>query len=232
MDIDFLSVLNKMVQTGEHKEILRHSVMEIGGRAVSEEEVLRRELIHMSTIRIAERDIALPGLGNPIFQELAVAFVARSRSKWVRPFRPFWLASVNDMTVLPLCRPELLGPTGRDNWRQTIAAAGIVEIWPQAEAGWFGLDDKKEAIFITDFVEFSPTPIVTALSMRTDGDLAKIHEIRQYMKMSNLQVYKMPSPAAATVNLDIDAKAEFAGETELTPFGLYVCTGDMIPALT
>lgn len=232
MKIDVIRDLNTSIVEGKHKQILSPAVMEIAGKVVTEEDMLHEELVTMSTVRIAERDVTLPGLGNPKFQELAIALVASCRELWERPFKPFWLATANDMTVIPLCRAELIGPTARDNWKQTGLSVGTANIWPQAETGVDTLDDKKERIIITDFVEMCATPVITAISIATDGEPAKVYEIRPAVKISNLQVYKMPSPEVARVNLDIDAKVEEAGDTELTPFGLYIATGDMIPDLT
>lgn len=241
MKIDVIRDLNTSIAEERHKKVLSPGVMEIKGKVVTEEDMLREELVTMSTVRIAERDITLPGLGNPKFQELAIALVASCRELWERPFKPFWLATANDMTVIPLCRPEwAISEQGADypldNWVISGISVGTINIIPQEYAGHpltiQTLDDKKERVFLTDFVEMNATPVVTAISIITDGEPAKIYEIRPAVKISNLQAFKMPSPEIARINLDIDGKVEADGATELTPFGLYICTGDKVPAVT
>jgi len=74
---------------------------------------------------------------------------------------------------------------------------------------------------------------VTAIqALAIDGEDLKAEETRLQLKASDLHLYELKRPWIIDLTLDVDGKVEAAGDSELTPFGVHICLGRQIPALT
>jgi hypothetical protein len=209
----------------------------VGALPQTELDVARDALAGMGVVRIAAREFRLPGLQR--HSDVILKALADFKAKKQRNYVPLPFAKADDIVMEPL-RPEVFDITGflKDNWRQAGLAVGIRDIIPDviqtagiAPATTFTLDD-DELIIITDWVEFQTTPIISALQCTVDGTTYQPEEIR-VMMMTDLQLHELNWPLIADVNIDINAKVEFGPLTaELVPFGVHICVGRLLAALT
>jgi len=178
-----------------------------------------------SSVKLSERDIDIPGLtraANLILQVLA-SFKEKERKNVM----PLQYAKDDDIVLMQI-RPESFG---LDNFVRTGLTVGTVHIIPQT-TGNYSVPD-KQIFVITDFIEINPTPIITAIRVvNIDGVPQYPIEARLCFKASNLQIFELPHPLIADSSIDIDAKVEAAGDTELTPIGVWIGLGKDVPALT
>jgi len=214
--------------------ILSRQVAPLG----TEYQVALDALRGMKTIRISNREITLPGLER--HTPLILQVLAEFKEKQKRNLMPLAYAKADDVVIEPL-RPEQFiagaGPTLIANWLQDGLAAGEIDgILPSVTqvadaATTIDVDDDEVFIF-TDFIEMKPKVIITAIQGEIDGTLYKPLDMRLPMNESDLQMYELDYPWICDVSFDIDAKVEYAGDSELTPFGVHICLGKLIADLT
>jgi len=205
--------------------------------AQTEMDVARDALAGMAIVRISNRDYRLPGLTR--HSDIILKTLADFKTKWKRNYVPLPFAKADDIVMEPL-RPEVFNitaapATAKDNWRQAGLTVGTEDIIPdavQVAAGHtvFTLDD-EEVIVITDWVEMQATCILSALQGIIDGTTFQPEEMRVTF-MTDLQLHELNWPWISDVNLDINAKVEFAGDSELVPFGVHICLGKLLEGLT
>lgn len=209
----------------------------IGQPPKTELDVARDALAGMGIVRIGTREFRLPGLQR--HSDVILKALADFKAKKQRNYVPLPYAKADDIVMEPL-RPEVFNihvapATPKDNWRQAGLVVGVTPIIPdvvQVTAGHavFTLDD-DELIIITDWVEFQPTPILSALQCIVDGTPYQPEELR-VMMMTDLQLHELNWPLISDVNLDINAKVEFNGTAEFVPFGVHICIGRLLEPLT
>ena len=201
--------------------------------AQTEMDIARDTLAGMAIVRISNRDYRLPGLTR--HSDIILKTLADFKSKWKRNYVPLPFAKADDIVMEPL-RPEVFNITGaaKDNWRQAGLTVGTTHIIPDATqhatSATFTLED-EEVIVITDWVEMQPTCILSALQGIIDGTTFKPEEMRVIF-MTDLQLHELNWPWISDVNLDINAKVEFTGTSELVPFGVHICLGKLLEGLT
>jgi len=213
------------------------------GRQVSplgtEYQVALDALTAMKKIRLSDRDIVLPGLER--WTPLILQVLAEFKTKQKRNLMPLAYAKSDDVVIEPL-RPEQFSagntPTILDNWIQAGLVVGETPILPSVTqiadapcAATIAVDDDEVFIF-TDFIEMKPAIKITAIQGEIDGTLYKPLEMRLSMNESDLQMYELDYPWICDVTFDIDAKVEYAGDSELTPFGCHICLGKLIAGIT
>jgi len=202
--------------------ILSRRIEAIGA---TEEEIARDALAGMRTIRLAERDLTLPGLTR--HTDLIIKALAEFKNRKKRNVMPLQYAKSDDIVIEPI-RPEQFG---LDNYEISISAAGSLDIIPQG-SGTFSVDDDEMFIF-TDWAEHADGEPVTALQATIDGTQYQPLELRAQLKFSDVKVYELDYPWIADVSVDINGKAEASsGTTEMTPYGVHICLGKKIASLT
>lgn len=229
MELEELSRINGV----DARSILGRQVAPLG----TEYEVARDALRGMKTIRLSNRDITLPGLER--HTDLILKVLAEFADKKKRNFQPLTYAKADDIVIEPL-RPEQFsagaGPTVLDNWIQAGLVVGETNILPSvtqvADGATTITVDDDEIFIITDFIETKPDIEITAIQGEIDGTLFKPTEMRLAMNGTDLQMYELDYPWIADVTLDIDGKVEYAGDSELTPFGVHIALGKLVAALT
>jgi len=200
----------------------------VAGLNRTEYDVMMHELNLAKKIVIGEREIELTGLARNA--NMIMKILAEFKDKEKRNVMPYQLAKADDITaIFGVLRPELFG---LDNYRQEDLSVGTVNIIPQA-AGTFSVPD-KQIFIITDFIEFEPNPVVTAIMFTdVDGALPKRPlETRTAFRASDLHIFSLPYVEIAQSTIDIDAKVEFTGNTELVPCGAWIGYGKDVPDLT
>ena len=191
----------------------------------------------MKTIRLSNRDIILPGLER--HTPLILQTLAEFKEKQKRNVQPLMYAKTDDIVIEPL-RPEQFSagasPTVLDNWIQAGLVVGETPLLPSVTqvadgATVINVDDDEVFIF-TDFIEMKPAIKITAIQGEIDGTLYNPLEMRLAMNETDLQMYELDYPWICDVTFDIDAKVEYAGDSELTPFGVHICLGKLIAGIT
>ena len=210
---------------------------QIDGLNATEYSMALDALRGMKTIRISNREVTLPGLER--YTPLILQVLAEFAKKQQRNVQPLMYAKSDDIVIEPL-RPEQFsagaGPTLIANWLQDGLAAGEISLLPTvtqvADAATVIDVDDDEIFIFTDFIEMKPAIFITAIQGEIDGTLYKPLDMRLQMNESDLQMYELDYPWICDVSFDIDAKCEYAGDSELTPFGVHVCLGKLIAGLT
>jgi len=200
----------------------------VAGLNRSEYDVMVHELNQALKIPLGEREITLKGLERN--KNIVLKTLAEFKDKEKRNVMPYQLARADDITaIFGVLRPELFG---LDNFRQTNLAVGTVDIIPQG-AGTFSVPE-KQVFVITDFIEFEPNPVVTAIMFTdVDGALPKRPlETRTAFRASDIQIFSLPYVEIAQSTLDIDGKVEFTGDTEIVPCGAWIGYGKDVPDIT
>ena len=188
----------------------------------------------MKNIKISNRDITLPGLER--HTPLILQVLAEFKDKKKRNVQPLMYAKSDDIVIEPL-RPEQFTANAvtLDNWIQAGLTVGEKALLPsvsQAGAATVITCDVDELFIFTDFIEMKPKIIITAIQGEVDGTLYNPLEMRLSMNESDLQMFELDYPWIADINFDIDAKVEYAGDSELTPFGVHICLGKLIAGIT
>lgn len=228
MELEELSRLT----TIRPEAILSKTVAPLG----TELAVARDALVGMKTIRIKEREITLPGLTR--HTDLVLQVLADFKDKKKRNFMPTQFAKADDI-VMEALRPEQFTANAvtLDNWEQKALTVGEQPILPSVtqDAGGavrvISVDD-DEVFVITDWIEMKPTAIITALQAEIDGTQYNPAEMRLSMRATDLLMFEPDYPWICDVNLDVDGKCEFAGDSELTPFGVHICLGKLVKNIT
>ena len=191
----------------------------------------------MKNIRVSDREITLPGLER--HTPLILQVLAEFKEKQRRNVQPLMYAKTDDVVIEPL-RPEQFSagatPTILDNWIQAGLVAGETPLLPSvtqvADAATVINVDDDEVFIFTDFIEMKPAIRITAIQGEIDGTLYNPLEMRLSMNETDLQMYELDFPWICDVTFDIDAKVEYAGDSELTPFGVHICLGKLIAGIT
>lgn len=203
----------------------------------TEYDMVKDALAGMRTIRLGDRDINLPGLTRNT--ELICQVLAEFKGKKKRNVQPLQFAKSDDIVIEPLRPEQFTGPTSGitlDNWRQAGLAVGAVSILPnaaQVAGGDTTIDvNDNEVFIITDWIEHQPAPVISAIQAVIDGYTYQPLEMRLALFQSNLQMFELDYPWICDVSIDINGKCEFAGTSELTPYGVHICLGSRIAAIT
>jgi len=230
MDIQELSRLMKV----DPRAILNKRIEPFG----TEYDIVRDTLAAISKVRIAEREITLPGLTR--YRDLIMAVLAEFKDKEKRNVMPLPYAKSDDIVLMAL-RPEHFGVY---TWKKevTVAATKYTAVDNIIPTGSGSLEVPDDQIFIiTDFVDFAPESPVTALqALDVDGEKWYPFSVRKDLKLSDLHIIELDFPIVADTTLDLDALVErttadaSAEETvshELTPFGVWIGFGKDVPNL-
>jgi len=242
MNEDWIRKINDLIATKEYKEILSETVIEVRGKRLDEFTLLKEELQRWSVVRYGNRDITISGLGNPHVQEMIIAAIAdfKEQNHSGRFIKPLHLATIDDLVVMPL-RPEVFGLSKyyisglSANSQVNIIpqegqAAGTAGIGEVTSDGYFQIDPKVARIIYTDFIEYNPAGIITAIKANIDDRSIFPFEMRYQMK-SEIPMFTLPSIEIQRIKSKWVAKAEFNGDTELTPVGVVVTLGEKVPNL-
>ena len=225
----------KRISLVDAKTVLKRQVATLG----TEYDMALDALRGMKNIRVSDRDITLPGLER--HTPLILQVLAEFKAKQARNVQPLMYAKADDIVIEPF-RPEQFSagatPTALDNWIQVGLVVGERPFLPSAIhiadapcAATIAVDDDEIFIF-TDFIEMKPAIKITAIQGEIDGTMYNPLEMRLAMNETDLQMYELDYPWICDVNFDIDVKVEYAGDSELTPFGVHICLGKLIAGIT
>lgn len=207
---------------------------QIAGLNATEYNMALDALRGMKNIRLSNRVVTLPGLER--YTPTILKALADFKANRNRLVMPVMYAKADDIVIEPL-RPEQFTANAvtLDNWIQAGLVVGESALLPaiaQAGAVTVITCDDDELFIFTDFIEMKPAIKITAIQGEIDGTLHKPLEMRLSMNETDLQMYELDYPWICDVTFDIDAKVEYAGDSELTPFGVHICLGKLIAGIT
>jgi len=194
-----------------------------GETQITESDLFESVFQSLSTIQLSEREYPLPGLNDARdLIEGAVRYMAREEVE--ANFRPPAEASVDNLTMQAI-RPETFGDTDFD--QTGLSADTTYEVVGDGAGGTHSLDD-DEIVIVTDLIEYNSDNPSTAVEFTVDGDLKEAETTRPSIRAGDLQIYPLQTPMYAKEDIRIDAKAEDAGDSELTPTGVHIAKGDLV----
>jgi|APHM01.1.fsa_nt_gi hypothetical protein len=193
-----------------------------GAEQIGESDLFESVFESISTIQLSERTYPIPGMNDAkSLIRGTVKFMARDEVE--ANFRPPAEAGVDDLTMQQI-RPETFGKTDYDI--TGVSADETIDIVAETS-----LDDDEQVI-VTDLIEYNPDNIVTAVEFTVDGENKEAETLRPGIRAGDLQIYPLITPQYAKEEIRIEAKAEDAGDTELTPTGVHIAKGDLVGDLT
>jgi hypothetical protein len=205
------------------KALLSKTVEPIG----TEYEVAKDALAGMKAVRLASRELRLPGLER--HSELVLQVLGEFKDKKKRNFMPAQFAKADDVALLPI-RPETFG---LDNFSVTASAPGTVDVI-KPDGTPYEVDADNEIVVVTDVLVGDPT-VITALQFTVDGVEQNPIELRTLQvgpEGERIGLAELDYPVIADASLLLRAKAEAEGTTVVVPFGAHICMGRKIPPLT
>lgn len=202
----------------------------------TEYDIILNEIAGFRKIMYVERAIDIPGLTRNL--DLILRVTAEFKEKEKRNIMPLQYAKSDDLVVMQL-RPEHIAPNFTYERTVSLPAGqyvGTVNLIPPT-SGKFVVPE-KQIFIITDIIELSATPAVTAVQViDVDGDSQNPIEAVLAFKVSNVRIFEFPYPIVADSTLDIDLKVESAtaGDTVTVyayPVGVWIGYGRNVPSLT
>jgi len=186
--------------------------------------IVKDVIAEVRTIRISNRDLALPGIKR--WENVVIGAVAWFKEKVKKDIMPLPFAKADNLIVEPVYRPHIFG---LNNFQYTTPSSVPATVTLLD----YSLKSDKEIIILTDIVLPDPEPPITEIQISVDGVTYKPYSLRKDIKISDLHIYELPFPAIADVSLKIDARAEVGDVTsEWLPIGIHVVIGSELKGLT
>jgi len=189
----------------------------------TEMDVLQDVVYEVMTIRMAERDINIPGIERAWKQGIIQGATAYFREKVKKDIMPVQFARDDNLVIEPLYRPQIFGMTNFTvSWTNVTPPAAIDLIN-------YSLQTDKEMIILTDIIGISGADQVPEIQITVDGETQRPLVTRKDFTFGNsLKIYELPFPVVADINLRIQARVESASGTfTYLPVGIHLCLGSI-----
>jgi hypothetical protein len=195
----------------------------------TEYDILEDVVTEVRKIRLATRDIEIPGITRSWNENLIQAAVSYFKEKVKKDIMPLQYAKDDNLIIEPLYRPKIFNM--RDftvTWSGLTPPATIDLLTPDGRGGPYNLQVDKELIILTDIIALSPNPAVTELLVTVDGDPQRPVVARKDFLVSDLRIFEFPFPVVADINLRIQGRVETAsGSFTYLPIGIHVVLGSV-----
>lgn len=188
----------------------------------TEFDVLKDVVEEVKVVRLAERDIVIPGIDRAWANNIIQGAVAFFRDKVKKDIMPSYYAKDDNLIIEPLYRPKIFN---LNNF--TVSWSGVT---PPAAVDLinYSLNVDKELIILTDVIAVSGGQDVPELKLYVDGEEFRPVVTRKDFTVSPLKMYELPFPAVADINIRIQARVESASGTfTYLPIGLHLCLGSI-----
>ena len=218
------------------KAILSSRVEPLG----TEYDIIKHELAKLRILRIANREIEIPGLTRNL--ELILQVITEQKTKEKRNILPVQYAKSDDLVAMPL-RLEHIAANIQAQRALTLAAdkyVGEFGIIPQSAVGAnttvFDIPI-KQIIIVTDVIElYSPVGLTGVRVRDVDGLKQYALDATLSFKATDMQIFELPHPIIADTTLAIDGKLESptaAATVTTTPWvvGVWIGYGKDVPLL-
>lgn len=197
----------------------------------TELEILSDVVAEVKTLRIANRDIEIPGIKRAWMSEEGViqGAVAYFRDKVKKDIMPVQFAKDDNLIIEPLYRPKIFNMTDFTiNWSGVTPPAAVDLFDPGGTAGAYSLQVDKELIILTDVICLDASPAVHELLATVDGETQRPVVPRKDWLATDLHVFEFPFPLVADINIRLQGRVESAsGSITYLPIGLHVCLGSV-----
>jgi hypothetical protein len=210
--------------------VLSRKILEAPGYApITEFDVLKDVVAEVKRVRIAQRDIEMPGLKRAFELGIVQGAVAMFRDKVKKDIMPVQFAKDDNLIIEPLCRPKIFNMKDFTiSWSGLTPPAVIDLLDPGDTPGAYNLQTDKEMIILTDIVCLDATPAVSEILVTVDGETQRPVVPRKDWLMTDLHVYELPFPVVADINIRLQGRVESAsGSFTYLPIGIHVCLGSI-----
>lgn len=204
------------------RDILGRRIDPIG----TEFDVLKDVVEEISTIRIAERVVKIPGITRSFETGIIPGAVAHYRDRIKKDIMPVQYAKDDNLVLEPLYRPRIFGLNNFSaSAPASVPGAGTIIDYTLDTYG-------RELIVLTDIVALDTEPPVTEVKLTVDGNPQYVIVPRKDFKVTDLHIFELPFPAVADVSLKIEGRWEVNASFNYLPVGLHVVQGTIIKGLT
>jgi hypothetical protein len=210
--------------------ILGRRVLEVPGYpAITELDVLKDVVAEVKRLRLANRDIEIPGIKRAFDLGVIQGAVAYFRDKVKKDIMPVQFAKDDNLIIEPLYRPKIFNMDSFTvTWKVASAPAVVDLLAPGGTPGPYNLQTDRELIILTDIIALDPKPAVTELLITVDGETQRPVVPRKDWLAADVRVFELPFPVIADINLRIQGRVEAPeGTFTYLPIGVHVVLGSL-----
>jgi len=195
----------------------------------TEYDVLKDVVAEVRTLRLAQREIDIPGIKRAWDQGIIPGAVAYFRDKVKKDIMPMQFAKDDNLVVEPLYRPKIFKMADFTvSWSGLTPPAAVDLLDPNGTPGAYNLEVDKEIIILTDIIALDTTPAVSEILISFDGETQRPLSARKDFLASDLHIFELPFPVVADINLRIQGRVETAsGSFTYLPIGVHVVLGSI-----
>lgn len=195
----------------------------------TELDILMDVIAEVKNLRIANRDIELPGIKRASDEGIIQGAVAYFRDKVKKDIMPAQFAKDDNLIIEPLYRPKIFNMNDFTiTWSGLTPPAAIDLFDPGGTAGAYNLQVDKEIIILTDIICLDANPAVYELVATVDGETQRPVVPRKDWLATDLHIFEFPFPLVADINIRLQGRVESAnGSITYLPIGIHVCLGSI-----
>jgi hypothetical protein len=200
---------------------------------ITEYSVLADVVSEVETLRIANRDIVIPGIKRAWNEGIIQGAVTGFKKKVQKNIMPVQFAKADDIVIEPLYRPAIFNMNDFTiSWSGLTPPTKIDLLDPGGTGGAYSLQADKELIILTDIICLDASPAVFEIQATVDDEAQKVVVPRKDWLATDLHIFEFPYPLVADINIRLQGRVESAsGSITYLPIGLHVCLGSIFKGL-
>jgi hypothetical protein len=195
----------------------------------TELDIIEDVVKEVKTLRIANRDIVIPGIQRAWNENVIQGAIAYFKDKVKKDIMPIQYAKDDNLIVEPLYRPKIFNMSDFTiSWSGQTPPAAIDLFDPGGTGGAYSLNVDKELIILTDIICLDSSPAVYELLATVDGETQRPIIPRKDWLATDLHIFEFPFPLVADINIRLQGRVESAsGSFTYLPIGIHVCLGSI-----
>jgi hypothetical protein len=195
----------------------------------SEYEILQDVVAEVRSMKIAQREVDIPGIKRAWEKGIIAGATAYFRDKVKKDIMPAQYAKDDNLIIEPLYRPKIFNMSDFSiSWSGLTPPAAVDLLDPGGTAGAYNLSVDKELIILTDIICLDASPGVHELLLTVDGETQRPVVPRKDWLATDLHLYELPFPAVSDINLRIQGRVETeSGSITYLPIGIHVVLGSV-----
>jgi len=195
----------------------------------SEYEILQDVVAEVRSVKIAQREVDIPGIKRAWEKGIIAGAMAYFRDKVKKDIMPAQYAKDDNLIIEPLYRPKIFNMSDFSiSWSGQTPPAAIDLLDPGGTPGAYSLSVDKELIILTDLICLDASPAVHEILLTVDGETQRPVVPRKDWLATDLHLYELPFPAVSDINLRIQGRVETAsGSITYLPIGIHVVLGSV-----
>jgi hypothetical protein len=200
---------------------------------ITEYTVLQDVVSEVATLRIANRDIVIPGIKRAWNEGIIQGAVTGFKKKVQKNIMPVQFAKADDIVIEPLYRPAIFNMNDFTiTWSGLTPPTKIDLLDPGGTGGAYNLQVDKEMIILTDIICLDASPAVFEIQATVDDEVQKVVVPRKDWLATDLHIFEFPYPLVADINIRLQGRVESAsGSITYLPIGLHICLGSIFKGL-